>query len=291
MFTLYRNYILLHLIVIIFGFTGIIGAMISVSPDKLIWFRTLVAGTIIFLYGKYKKSGFNIGRKKMLQLLATGLIIAIHWIGFYGAIKVSNVSVTLVCFASSSFFAALLEPLFYKRKIDAREVLFGVLVMACIGFIFSIETKYVSGVLLGLLAALTSAIFTIINGRFAGKIESSVISFYEMAGGFIGITIYFLLGGNFTGGFFTISTNDWILLGVLSIFCTAFTFVLSVEIMKELSPYTVVLSVNLEPVYGIVLAYFILDEGKHLNWKFYIGACLILLIVFANSYLKPKQSK
>ena len=272
-----------------FGFTGIIGALITIQPDVMIWFRSILAATGILLYILYKKKPLKISRKHLIQLLLTGLIIAVHWIGFYGAIKVSNVSITLACFASSSFFAALLEPLFHKRPIDIKELLFGALVMAGISFIFKIESGHSFGIFLGLLAAFTSAIFTILNHKFVKSIDSSIISFYELMGAFIGISLYFIFVNPPSSNILEMSRSDWGYLLFLSIICTSLTFVAAVEIMKEISPYTVVLTVNLEPVYGIILAYFLLNEGDKISPSFYIAAAFILFIVFFNSYLKSKK--
>ncbi len=276
--------------VIIFGFTGIIGALIQTSTWVMIWYRMILAAFFIALYAFYKKKKFNLNKKLIFKLIGVGLIIAAHWITFYGAIKVSNVSVTLACFATGSFFAALLEPLVYKRKVNPRELFFGVLVFVGIGFIFSIETKFINGIILSICSAFLAALFTVFNGKLANEADSSVISVYEMFGGFLGLSILFAINGNLNADFLHVIPKDWPLLLVLAIFCTAFTFVLGVTIMKELSPYTVVLAVNLEPVYSIILAYFILNEGNELSYRFYLGAFIILLTVFANSFFKPKNT-
>jgi drug/metabolite transporter (DMT)-like permease len=286
----YRNLFLLHFMVIIFGFTGIIGALIQTSTWVMIWYRMILAAFFIALYAFYKKKKFNLNKKLIFKLIGVGLIIAAHWITFYGAIKVSNVSVTLACFATGSFFAALLEPLVYKRKVNPRELFFGVLVFVGIGFIFSIETKFINGIILSICSAFLAALFTVFNGKLANEADSSVISVYEMFGGFLGLSILFAINGNLNADFLHVIPKDWPLLLVLAIFCTAFTFVLGVTIMKELSPYTVVLAVNLEPVYSIILAYFILNEGNELSYRFYLGAFIILLTVFANSFFKPKNT-
>lgn len=275
--------------VIIFGFTGIIGALIQTSTWVMIWYRMILAAFFIALYAFYKKKKFNLNKRLILKLIGVGFIIAAHWISFYGAIKVSNVSVTLACFATGSFFAALLEPLVYKRKVNPRELFFGVLVFIGIGFIFSIETKFIDGIILSIVSAFLAALFTVFNGKLANEADSSVISVYEMFGGFLGLSVLFAFNGNLNADFLHVIPSDWPLLLVLAVFCTAFTFVLGVTIMKELSPYTVVLAVNLEPVYSIILAYFILNEGKELSYRFYIGAFIILLTVFANSFFKPKN--
>jgi drug/metabolite transporter (DMT)-like permease len=274
--------------VLIFGFTGIIGALVKTSPWIMIWYRTLLAAFTIWIYGKITKC-FNTGIENYtkLKLLGIGVIIATHWVTFYQAIKISNVSVTLSCFASGSFFASLLEPLIFKRKIQLYEVLLGILVFVGIGFIFSIQTQFVNGIVLSVFSAFLAALFTVLNGTLAPKIEATTLSVYEMAGGFLGLTMYFLLTGQLNPAFLHVQTSDWWLILLLSIVCTAFTFVLGVNIMRHLSPYTVVLAVNLEPVYSIILAHFILKEGKCLGLGFYVGTTIILISVFANVIIKP----
>lgn len=285
----HRNLFLLHFMVLIFGFTGIIGALIKTSPWVMIWYRMILAAFFIALYAFYKKKNFKLKSHLIWKLVGVGLVIAAHWVTFYGAIKVSNVSVTLACFATGSFFAALLEPLIYKRKVNFKELVLGILVFVGIGFIFSIETRFVDGIILSVISAFLAALFTVFNGKLAKEADSSVISVYEMLGGFLGLSVLFAFNGNLNPQFLSVIPGDWVLLLILSVFCTAFTFVLGVTIMKELSPYTVVLAVNLEPVYSIILAYFILNEGEQLSYRFYIGALIILLTVFANSFFKQNK--
>ena len=291
MFARYKNYFLLHLIVFIWGFTGILGALISVSADRLVWYRTMIASACLLIYLWYKKIPLKINLQTSAKFFGTSLIIVIHWLAFYHAIKVSNVSVTLSVFSSASFFMAFLEPLFYKRKLIWYEVLFGVVVMLAIFLIFKMEAKYYEGIFYSFLSAVTSGIFSLINGKLTHQHNAVVISFYELLGGFMILTLFFLLSGRLNSEYLSIGTNDlgWLLL--LSVVCTAYTFVKSVDIMKEISPYTVVLTVNLEPVYAIVMASFILNENKQMTSGFYIGTAFIILTVFFNALLKSRSRK
>ncbi len=289
MFKLNRNYILLHIIVFIWGFTGILGALISISADRLVWYRTLIASFTLGGYLLYKKASFKKTPKEILQFLGTGLVICIHWLAFYHSIKVSNVSVCLAVFSSASFFMAFLEPIFYKRKLVWYEMALGVVVMLAIFMIFKVDQSYKEGIIYSLLAALTSALFSLINGKLTHQHDALIISFYELFGGFLFLTIFFLVMGHLNPSYLHVEANDLGWLFILAIVCTVFPFVTSVSIMKEISPYTVVLTVNLEPVYAILLAYLFLDEGKTISPQFYLGAAIILLTVFANAYLKSRE--
>lgn len=286
MFSKYKNYFMLHFIVFIWGFTGILGALISVSADRLVWYRTLIASTCLLFYLFYKKISLKIDMQSGAKFFGTSIIIVIHWLAFYHAIKVSNVSVTLSVFSSASFFMAFLEPVFYKRKLIWYEVLFGIIVMLAIFFIFKLETKYYEGIFYSLIAALTSGLFSLINGKLTHQYNAVVISFYELLGGFLGLSLFFLLSDKLNPDYLAIGVQDlgWLLL--LSIVCTAYTFVKSIDIMKVISPYTVVLTVNLEPIYAIVMAFYFLNERQQMTLTFYIGTAFILLTVFANAWLK-----
>ena len=252
----------------------------------------MIASFCLLIYLWYKKISLKTDLQSGFVFFGTSIVIVIHWLAFYHAIKVSNVSVTLSVFSSASFFMAFLEPLFYKRKLIWYEVFFGLIVMFAIFLIFKMETKYYEGVFYSLIAAITSGIFSLINGKLTHKHHAVVISFYELLGGFLFLTLFFLLSGRLNSEYLSIGTDDlgWLLL--LSVVCTAYTFVKSVDIMKEISPYTVVLTVNLEPVYAIVMAFFILNENKQMTPAFYVGTAFIIFTVFFNAWLKKvKRTK
>lgn len=223
----------------------------------------------------------------MLMFFGIGALIAMHWLAFYAAVKI-NVSVTMACFACGAFFSAIIEPFFFKRKHSIVELLMGLIAIAGIGFIFSIETKYTEAVVLSVLAALGSALFSVINGTLVKKYNSQIISLYELAGGLITLSLYFLFTGGFTADFFNPPTADWPYLLLFGLICTAFTFIVSVEIMKDISPYTLNLTVNLESIYGIFWAYIIFQDDERMSYKFYIGAAVIFSVVFLNAWLKNR---
>lgn len=242
------------------------------------------------IYLVYIRANIRLTTRHALQLLGVGLIICVHWLCFYGAIKVSNVSVTMAAFSTGTLFTAITEPLFFKRRIIWYELLIGLIIIGAICLIFSVEIKYGMGIFLGVAAAFTASLFSVMNGLLIKKMTSPVISFYELSFALVGLSIYLLATHNFSGAFFRISNSDWIYLSLLSGICTVFPFIASVNLMKHLSPYTINLTVNLEGVYGIILAGFLFHEHKELSWTFYYGVLIILSAIFLNAFLKQKIS-
>lgn len=286
-----KSYLLLHLIVFIWGFTAVLGALISLDALPLVWWRMSIAVLLIFSYMYYKKISFKIANRTKVLMLIAGLIIALHWLTFFKAIKVSNVSVTLACLSTGAFFTSFLEPIFYGRKVIWYEVFFGLLVISGLYIIFNVEGDYWLGIILALTSAFLSALFSVINGKFAKEYNASTISFYELLGGVLFLSFYLLLSNQFTQDFFVLSLNDFGWLFILASVCTAYAFIASVAVMKHLSPYTVMLTINLEPVYGIILALFIFQEKEKMNPQFYIGASIILLTVILNGVIKNIEKK
>jgi drug/metabolite transporter (DMT)-like permease len=283
-----KHYLLLHFIVFIWGFAPILGRFITCDTYPLVWYRILITIIAMFLYIQMARINYIIDRKTLLQLAGIGVIIAIHWLCFYGAIKVSNVSVTLVAFSTGTLFSSLTEPLFFKRRIRLYEVVIGLIIIAGICFIFTIETKYRLGIILGVLAALTTAIFSVMNGLMIKKTEAAVISFYELTAAFVALSIFLLLRGQYNSYFFALDNRSILGLTLLSLVCTVFPFITSVNLNKYISPYTQVLTVNLEVVYGIVWAILFYDENLELKPSFYVGVLIILFAIFLNPIIKAK---
>ncbi len=282
------NYLHLHLIVFIWGFTAVLGALISIDAIPLVWYRMGIAFILIFLYVKIRKIKLQFSRLTLLGFFIAGFIIALHWITFFAAIKVSNVSVTLAVLSTGAFFTSLLEPIFYRRKVIWYEVLFGIFVIFGLYIIFEVESQYVTGILLALSSAFLSALFSVINGKFAVKYEASAISFWELLFGTLCITLYFFANGSFDREFFTVSSSDWLYLFILASACTAYAFIASVHVMKWIKPYTVMLTINMEPIYGILLALLILGDAENMSPQFYYGALVILATVIANGIIKTR---
>lgn len=283
--------LLLHLIILIWGFTGILGKVIEVSSLATVWYRMLIAfvGVLIYLY--YAKIDFRVNLKHMLQFLGVGVIVALHWVLFFESLKVSTVSVTLTTLAASALFASIQAPILFRQKIIWYELLLGLLVIVGLLLIFQFETQYSWGIVLGLGSAFCGALFTTLNGKLiANGHKPRVISMYEMLGGFLIISVYSLL---FQPDIWAVlpSTSDWIYLLILGLVCTAFAFVVSVEVMRELSSYTVIISTNLEPIYSIILALIFFGDKEKMSGGFYIGALIILSTIFLNAWLKNRTKK
>jgi len=281
-----KYYLHLHLIVFIWGFTAILGKLISIDAIPLVWYRMLLASFFIAAYFLITKKSFELDKKSLFKFLLSGILIALHWITFFKDIKVSNVSVALVAMSTGAFFTSLIEPIFFKRRIKAVEIILGLLVVGGLYIIFSFESQYALGIVYALISSFLSALFSVLNGLFVRKHSASIISFYQLFFGALFITVYLFFKGSFTIDFFILGNFDWIYLFILSSICTAYAFIVSVDVMKHLTPYTVVLTVNLEPIYAIILALIIFGESEKMNTEFYLGACIVLLVVLVNAILK-----
>ena len=281
-----KSYLHLHVIVFIWGFTAILGKLISLEALDLVWYRMLFASVIMTFVVLFNKEKIKVPFNVLVGFIVSGIIIAAHWLTFYQAIKVSNVSITLACLSTGAFFASILEPIFYKRKVIWYELLFGLIVVVGLGIIFNVETKFKTGIYLAVTSAFLSALFSVINGKYAKEYDPNVISLYELSSGVFFISIYLFFAGSFTPAFFALSINDLIWLFLLSSICTAYAFSASVKVMKFLSPFTVMLTINLEPIYGIILALLIFKDGEEMTPLFYVGALVILATVIANGIVK-----
>jgi drug/metabolite transporter (DMT)-like permease len=284
-----KSYLNLHLIVFIWGFTAILGALITIKPDAMVLYRMFFASMFLGLFILIKKKSFRVPVKSLLKLVFVGLLIALHWVFFFKAIHISNVSITLSVFSLGAFFASILEPIFFGRKIIWYEVFFGLIIIAGLAFIMNVEIRYLNGIFYALISIILGVLFTLFNGKLIENHDPSVIAFYEFLAGAGFIAIYFVFQQSFSRDFFVISPRDWVLILVLSSVCTAYAFTASVKVMQQLSPYTVMLTTNLEPVYGIVLAYFILGEKEKMSGEFYIGALVIVITVILNGVIKHYQ--
>ncbi len=285
----HKDYLQLHLIVFIWGFTAILGALISIDAVPLVWYRMLLASLFIAGYFLIQKKSFQVGKRGLIRFAFTGLIIALHWITFFKAIKVSNVSVALVAMSTGAFFTSLIEPFFFRRKIKVQEIFLGILVVLGLYVIFNFESQYTWGIIYALISAFLSALFSVLNGLFVKQYRPNIISFYQLLFGALCITIWLLVKQQFSFSFFQLSLTDWLCLVVLSSICTAYAFIISVKVMKNLTPYTVMLTINLEPVYAIILALLIFGDKEKMNTEFYIGALIVLVVVLLNGILKNKE--
>lgn len=284
-----KSYLNLHLIVFIWGFTAVLGELITIREASLVWYRMLLATGFLLVYLILVQKKLILPPKAIIKLVFVGFLIAVHWIFFFKAINISNVSITLAMFSVGAFFASILEPLFYKRKMLWYEVFFGLVIIAGLFMIMQVEIKYLEGILCALFSVFVGVLFTLFNGKLIQEHDSTIITLYEFFAGFLFVSVYLLFDGKFTPAFFEVSSNDWLLILLLSSVCTAYAFTASVNVMKRLSPYTVMLTTNLEPVYGIILAYFIIGEDEKMSIPFYIGSAIILLTVILNGIIKNKM--
>ena len=285
------NLLHLHFIVFIYGFTAILGKLISLDSLSLVWYRMGSASLFILGYILLSKFKLRITTKTFMWLTFAGIVVALHWVTFFLAIKVSTVSVALAMMSTGAFFTALLEPILYKRKVISYEVLFGLLVMVGLYLIFRVEPSYSYGIVIALISAFLAALFSIVNAQLVKENKPSIISFYELGIGTLFLSLLLALQGNFTPEFFVLKVSDWWYLLILSLICTCYAFIASVKIMRVLTAYTVMLTNNLEPVYGIILAWLFFGSEEQMNPLFYVGALIILATVIANGILKHKASK
>lgn len=287
----FKNYLHLHFLVFIAGFTAILGELITITAIPLVWFRMVIASILMLIYIKIAKVKLRASPKAIVKFSIAGIIIALHWITFFGSIDVANISIALAMFSSGAFFASLIEPLIFKRAVIWYEIIFGILVIIGVFVITQSEFKYINGIILGIISAFLSSLFAVLNGTYLKQHTATVISFYEFLSGVLFISIYiFFFGEGFSTEFFNLSTSDYGYLFILASVCTAYAFIASVYVMRFISPYTVVLTYNLEPIYGIVLALLLFPEKEKMSSEFYYGAFIIIATVMLNGILKNMRT-
>ncbi|MFT3739518.1 MAG: EamA family transporter [Breznakibacter sp.] len=283
-----QNLFRLHFIVVLYGFTAILGRLITLDATEMVWYRMLIAVAVLAGYAAYKGNRFNISKIDMAKLALIGLVVAVHWITFFRSIKISTVSVALGTFASTTLFASFIEPWVLKRPVRAIEVITGLVIIGGLYMIFRFETNYTEGIITALISAFLAALFTVLNQTFTHKYPPVEISVVELGFGFLGLSIWMWAQNPTLTGFPIPHLSDSVWLIILAVVCTSYAFVVSVDVMKTISPYTVVLTINLEPVYSIALAYFIFGDTEHMSAGFYAGTMVILAAVFLYPYLQRR---
>ncbi len=285
--TINRNTLILHFTVLIWGFTGVLGELITVSALHLVWYRVLIAAVSLVVYYFFKRKSLLVSKGQLMQYLGVGLLVGLHWVLFFHAIKVSTVSVTLVTLSSVTLFTAILEPIINRKRISIADVVVGLVIIFGIYLIFKFEFKYFWGIVFGLSCAFCASIFSILNSRMVKKGSPTTITLYEMIGAWIGVSVVMLFTGDFDEQMI-LSQSDLLYLLLLGVVCTAIAYVLGVAVMRELSAFTVALTTNMEPVYGIILALLIFGQKEAMSMGFYFGAVIVLTAVFIYPYLKTK---
>jgi drug/metabolite transporter (DMT)-like permease len=286
-----KAYLYMHLSIILWGMTGVLGRGIQLQEGLLVWYRMLITVISMFAYILYSGQSLKIGSRDLLKLVWIGTLLTIHWLFFYGSIKYSNVSITLTMLASQGLFTALMEPLVTGKKFRWDELFFSITAMIGIWLIFAVEEVYTIGIILGLLASFVGAFFNILNKDMVSRHSPVVVSFYEIASGLLVLTLFLPFYIHYFHPVRLVPDHmDWVLLLILAILCTHVTLVLSLAALRELSAFTLNLSINLEPVYGIALAFLIFHENKQLHRGFFIGAGIIMLSVLVEAYFQSRKS-
>ncbi len=297
--------LILHFIVLVWGLTGILGDQINLNFNvdngfelnqatislKIVFFRTLIAAISLFCIGLFIKNKVNLDARQIITLIGVGCLIGLHWFSFFFAIKVSTVSIGVVCMTLSTLFTSFLEPIIFGRKISFYEIIISLVIIAGITIIFGFEFKYVLGISFGIVSAFFASLFTVINGKLIKKIPSFKITKFEMLGAslFTGIGLIFF--DEWHWSLFDITIKNATYLAILALVCTTFAFMVSVWVMKYVTPFTVSISINMEPIYTVAVALMLNPLKEKMSEGFYLGGALILLAIFTNAYLKKIARK
>ena len=286
-----KSHILLHSVVAIFGFTGILGKLISIDAIPLVFWRTTIGGLAILVWLVIRKQITKKSRSTILKMSGVGLLVASHWILFFASIKASTVSVALAMVATTPMFVGLIEPIVFKRKLDWKEIFVSAIVIVGISTIFKISVEYHLGMILGLASAFLAGLFATFNGVLVKTYDASNISMIELLSASLGITLLLACTGGINSELFILSSSDWLWISILSIVATSFAFIASTSVMKVLTPFTTAIAINLEPVYAIILAVVFFGDEEMMGVDFYFGASLIIGAVIINTLIKRKKDR
>ena len=280
-------YVQLHVAVFLYGLTAILGDLISIPSASLVWWRVAITSFSLIFLIRFGADLLKIPTKLILKMLGVGIIVGIHWVAFYGSIKYANASIALIALSTTTLFTSFLEPLIFRRKPDPIQILFGLLIIPGIYLIVrNIEGTQLTGLYIGILSAFMASLFSVFNKDLVERVEPFPLTFLEMIGVFIFLTIlYPIFADNYFNPFVPVGM-DWIYLLILCLLCTTFAYYLGLLALKKMSAFETNLIINLEPVYGIILAIIILKEHRELDFKFYIGVVIILLVVFSYPVVK-----
>jgi drug/metabolite transporter (DMT)-like permease len=287
------DYLKLHFIVFLWGFSAILGKLVTIPATEMILFRAILAAAGMAIVIALTKGRLNIPKVEIVRLLLIGVIVAVHWISFFGSARISNVSVSLVGFATNSLWAALLEPWFNQKRIKKFELLLGLVVLSGLYIIFSFNFEYHAGLALGILAGFTSALFSVFNSRMVQRLPAFTITFYEMTGIVLTLTIVLPIYSWVTGQTPQLSPTleDWMYIALLAGVCSIYAYSVAIELMKKISVFMIQLCLNLEPVYGIVMAVIIFKQQEKMGWNFYVGTVIIISAVALYPLLKRRHDR
>lgn len=287
-----KTYFFLHIAVLLAGFTGVFGKLISLNEGLLVWYRVFFSSIWLFLILRLLKINYSVSLTEKVKIAKVGVLITIHWLFFYASIKYANISIGVICFSLTSFFTAVLSPVIGRKKLVLSELGFSLLTLIGIALIFHFDSSYQFGILLGIISSVFSALYTIYNERLVRNYDSKLINYYQMLGGTISLGLIMPLYLYYFPAPSLIPTGlDIFYLLLLSLFCTVGLYVLFAEALKKISAFTVNLSFNLEPIYAIIMAFLFFDEGKEVNAAFYAGlffvAASVVLQTFVSVRSKP----
>ncbi|MCH2229409.1 MAG: DMT family transporter [Crocinitomicaceae bacterium] len=293
MLSKFKYQILLHLIIIMWGFTGILGKLIHLEAFIIVWYRVFIAFIALGIGMFILRKPFKVrSRKQLLKIAFVGILVGLHWITFYMSIQLSTASLGILCLSTTTVHVAWLEPIIMKRRISWLEIILSLIVVYGIYFVSGdFNANETKALVYGLISAFFAAAFAVSNTKLAEDSTPAQISLYEMVSAFIFITIVLLFQGRIDLTILKMSQSDFLWLLFLGILCTSFAFLAIIEIMKKLGAFTVSLSINLEPVYTILLAIFILKENELLGTNFYVGSIIIIAVVVANAVIKSIEKR
>lgn len=287
-----KSYLLLHIAVVLAGFTGVFGKLISLNEGLLTWYRVFFSAIFLFILLKLFKINNRIGAKEKINIAKIGLLITVHWVFFYASIKYSNISIGVVCYSLTSFFTALFKPMINRSRFVLSEMVFSGITLIGISLIFHFDASYQLGILFGIISSAFAGLYTIYNERLAKIYDSKLINYYQMIGGTVGLGIVLPIYLTFFPAESIIpDLKNTIYLILLAVFCTVGLYVTVTEVLKKIPAFTVNLSFNLEPIYAIIIAFLFFNEGKEVNFSFYMGLLFIILSVILQTALSIKKSK
>jgi drug/metabolite transporter (DMT)-like permease len=286
------DYLKLHFIVFLWGFSAILGKLVEIPALEMIVYRAFLACIGLAIVIGLTKGTFQLTKEQLIRLLLIGAIVAVHWLAFFGSARISNVSISLVGFATNSLWAAMLEPWFNKNRIKKFELILGLTVLFGLYIIFSIDFQYRAGLALGILAGFTSALFSVFNARMVKHVPSFTITFYEMIAVFATLLVmqagYIVISDSNNPFLHLPSWEDWIYIILLAGVCSVYAYSVAVELMKKVSVFVIQLTLNLEPLYGIIMALILFPNAEKMGLNFYIGTAIILCAVASYPFLKKR---
>jgi drug/metabolite transporter (DMT)-like permease len=287
-----KAFLRLHTAVFLAGFTGVLGRLISLNEAVLVWYRLMMTCLVLWGLFFFRKRKPAASRALFLQASSVGFILALHWVTFYAGIKISNVSTALVCLSAMGFFTAILEPVLLRKPFEIREILLGLLAIAGISIVFHFDPRYKLGIIISLFSALLASIFPVLNRQILQKMDAETATRYQLSGGFLFISLLMPVYLHF----FPVnrllpSLSDFVWLLVLAILCTVLAYDLFMKALQKIPAFTVNLSYNLEPIYGIAMAFLIYREDRELSPGFYYGFFLIITAVVLQTIRVRKLSR